>query len=160
MSISLTSSAFAEGQRIPKRHTGDGQDVSPALRWEGAPEGTRQWALICDDPDAPTPQPWVHWLLYNLPADLRELPEGVPAGSRLEKPFTAAQGRNSWSSGRTIGYRGPAPPPGHGVHHYHFKLYALDAELALNPGVDKSALLRAMDGHVLDQGELVGTYQR
>jgi Raf kinase inhibitor-like YbhB/YbcL family protein len=78
----------------------------------------------------------------------------------LEKPIKAFQGRNSWSSGRTIGYRGPAPPPGHGIHHYHFRLYALDDELDLNPGIDKEALLDAMDGHVLDEGELIGTYRR
>ena len=88
------------------------------------------------------------------------MPEGLSAASRLESPVRALQGRNSWPSGRTTGYRGPAPPPGHGVHHYHFKLYALDCELKLNPAVDKDTLVKATDGHVLAQAELVGTYQR
>lgn len=160
MSITVLSSAFAEGERIPKPFTGDGQDVSPPLRWEGIPDGAKELALICDDPDAPTAEPWVHWVIYKLPAALRELPQGVPVGARLEKPVAAMQGRNSWNAGRTIGYRGPAPPPGHGVHHYHFRLYALDCELTVNPGLDKKTLLKAMDGHVLAEGELVGTYQR
>lgn len=160
MSITVSSSAFAAGARIPKPFTGDGEDVSPPLHWEGIPAGAQELALICDDPDAPTAEPWVHWVIYKLPAALRDLPQGIPAGARLDKPLAALQGRNSWNAGRTIGYRGPAPPPGHGVHHYHFRLYALDCELNLNPGCDKKALLRAMDGHVLAHGELVGTYQR
>jgi Raf kinase inhibitor-like YbhB/YbcL family protein len=160
MTISLGSSAFAEGEAIPKEFTGDGRDVSPPLRWEGVPAGTKELALICDDPDAPTPEPWVHWVIYKMAADVGELPQGMPSGSRLESPLKALQGRNSWSTGRTIGYRGPAPPPGHGVHHYHFRLYALDCELDVHPGIDKNTLLAAMDGHVLAQGELVGTYQR
>jgi len=160
MSIKIRSTAFADGQVIPKEHTGDGQDVSPPLAWESLPEGAKELALICDDPDAPTAEPWVHWVLYKLPPTVRELPVGVPSSSRLESPVVALQGRNSWSSGRTIGYCGPAPPPGHGVHHYRFHLYALDCELALHPGVDKWTLLKAMQGHILDQGELVGTYRR
>lgn len=160
MSITVTSSAFAEGERIPKLFTGDGQDVSPPLRWEGIPDGAKELALMCDDPDAPTAEPWVHWVIYKLPASLRELPQALAAGSRLEQPITALQGRNSWTGGRTIGYRGPAPPPGHGVHHYHFRLYALDCELKVHAGIDKKTLLKAMDGHVLAEGELVGTYQR
>lgn len=161
MTITLTSEGFSEGQTIPKRHTGDGDDLSPPLRWSGVPSETKQMALICDDPDAPTDQPWVHWVIYQLPPDLAGLPEGVAASPRLEQPAAGIlQGRNSWPSGRTIGYRGPAPPPGHGVHHYHFKLYALDQPLDLQPGVDKATLLRAMEGHILAQGELVGTYSR
>lgn len=160
MSMTIASSAFAQGERIPKLLTGDGQDLSPPLRWEGIPDGTQELALICDDPDAPTAEPWVHWLIYKLPSSLRELPQGVPADPQLDDPTAALQGRNSWSNGRTIGYRGPAPPPGHGVHHYHFRLYALDAPLKVRPGLDKKTLLKAMDGHVLAEGELVGTYQR
>jgi hypothetical protein len=160
MSITMESLAFAQGGKIPKRHTGEGQDLSPALRWTGVPAGTRELALICDDPDAPTPRPWVHWVIYAIPGNVVELPEGVPPSPRLEQPAGAMQGRNSWSSGQTIGYRGPMPPPGHGLHHYHFKLYALDAPLYLKPEVDKEMLLDAMDGHVLAKGELVGTYQR
>jgi Raf kinase inhibitor-like YbhB/YbcL family protein len=160
MSISIRSTAFAAGQTIPKEHTGDGQDLSPPLSWEGVPETAQELALICDDPDAPTAEPWVHWVLYKLAPTVRQLPAGVPAGSRLESPPSACQGRNSWPSGRTIGYRGPAPPPGHGVHHYRFRLYALGCQLDVNPGVDKRTLLQAMQGHILAEGELVGTYQR
>ncbi|MBI1904584.1 MAG: YbhB/YbcL family Raf kinase inhibitor-like protein [Planctomycetia bacterium] len=160
MTIEVTSTAFAAGQPVPRKHTGDGVDHSPPLSWSAGPAGTKSWALICDDPDAPTPEPWVHWLIYNLPAGTTSLPENVAATPTLGAPAGAAQGKNSWGSGRTNGYRGPAPPPGHGVHHYHFKVYALDAELNLKPGLDKKALLAAMKGHVLDEGELVGTYQR
>lgn len=160
MSITLTSTAFSQGEAIPRQYTGDGDDVSVPLSWTGVPHGTKQLALICDDPDAPTDEPWVHWLLYNIPPDVTSLPEGVPPAERPNQPQGAAQGQNSWPSGRTIGYRGPAPPPGHGVHHYHFKLYALDAELNLEPGLSKSALLKALQGHIVAQGELVGTYER
>jgi Raf kinase inhibitor-like YbhB/YbcL family protein len=160
MTITLRSSAFSDGQTIGKQFTGDGQDVSPPLAWQGVPEGTRQLALICDDPDAPTAEPWVHWVIYHIDPAVCELPEGIPPGPRVQDPVSALQGRNSWSSGRTIGYRGPAPPPGHGVPHYHFRLYALDQPLDLNPGVDKRTLLKAMEGRVLGSGELVGTYRR
>jgi len=160
MSITIRSTAFAEGDVIPQKHTGDGDDVSPPLVWEGVPDEVMELALICDDPDAPTPEPWVHWVIYKIAPSVRELPEGIPSDARLDAPIQAFQGQNSWPTGRTIGYRGPAPPPGHGVHHYHFKLYALDCELDTEPGIDKSTLLATMDGHVLAQGELVGTYQR
>ncbi|MCO6454957.1 MAG: YbhB/YbcL family Raf kinase inhibitor-like protein [Pirellulaceae bacterium] len=160
MAIMITSPAFAAGQPIPARHTGDGQDVSPPLEWTGLPDQTRQLALICDDPDAPTPQPWVHWVLYGLSPQVRSLAEGIDPAPELKQPPGARQGKNSWSSGRTIGYRGPAPPPGHGTHHYHFKLYALDAELDLPAGLDKATLLKRIEGHILAQGELVGTYER
>jgi len=160
MSLELKSPAFAAGNRIPVRHTGDGDDVSPAMSWSGSPDGTREFALICDDPDAPTDEPWVHWVIYGIPGETRELPEGIPPDKQLSAPVAAMQGKNSWSSGQTIGYRGPAPPKGHGTHHYHFKLYALDAMLGLKPGADKPALLKAMAGHVLAEGELVGTYER
>jgi Raf kinase inhibitor-like YbhB/YbcL family protein len=160
MSLTLTSAAFADGAPIPKKFTGDGADVSPPLVWQGPPGGTKEFAIVCDDPDAPSPQPWVHWLVYKIPPQVNELPENMPTGSRVASPLTALQGRNSWSSGRTIGYRGPAPPPRHGVHHYHFKLYALGAELKLNPGVDKAALVQAMEGHILAEAELIGTYHR
>jgi Raf kinase inhibitor-like YbhB/YbcL family protein len=159
MTMDVHSSAFEEGGRIPKRHTGEGEDVSPALAWGEVPSGTRELALVCDDPDAPSPQPWVHWVIYKLAAELRALPEGIAATERPGEPAGAVQGRNSWPSDN-VGYRGPMPPPGHGVHHYHFKLYALDAALELAPGATKEELLRAMDGHVLGQGEVVGTYER
>lgn len=156
MSLRIASSAFLSGERIPLDYTGDGADRSPPLTWSRVPDGTLELALICDDPDAPTPEPWVHWIVYGIPADCQELPEGVPpkADKRLK------QGRNSWPSGQTIGYRGPAPPRGHGTHHYHFRLYALDQKLNAAPGLDKPSLLALMEGHVLATGELIGTYER
>lgn len=156
----IHSAAFPPNGPVPKRHTGEGEDVSPPLAWGDVPAGTRELALICDDPDAPTPQPWVHWLLYKIPPTVAELPEGMPAGPRLESPAPMLQGRNSWSSGRTIGYRGPMPPPRHGVHHYHFRLYSLDAPLDVKPSLDKAALREALRGHVLAEAELIGTYER
>jgi len=160
MTIQLTSTAFGEGEGIPTKHTGEGEDVSPPLAWSGVPEGTRELALICDDPDAPTPQSWVHWVIYKIPADCPGLPEGVAKGPRLEEPAGALQGKNSWPSGQTVGYRGPMPPSGHGVHRYFFRLCALGAELAIEPGVDKGTLLEKMSGHILDECQLMGTYQR
>ena len=106
MTLGLSSKSFAPGAPIPRQHTGEGSDVSPALAWEGAPEATAEFALICDDPDAPTPEPWVHWVLYKLPAGCRSLDAGDCAG--------AIEGKTSWGA---PGYRGPMPPPGHGVHH-------------------------------------------
>ena len=114
-------------------------------------------ALIVDDPDAPSAEPWVHWVLYKIPPSTTALAEGVPTTRTLSQPFGAVQGINSW---RTVGYRGPAPPPGHGTHHYHFKLYALDAVLPLEAGLDKKKLLAAMAGHVVGETELIGTYSR
>jgi Raf kinase inhibitor-like YbhB/YbcL family protein len=158
--IAITSTAFGSGQPIPTKYTGDGEDVSPPLAWSDAPTGTKQWALICDDPDAPTDEPWVHWVIYGLPTSTRALPEGVKTSAQLSEPKGTLQGKNSWPKGRTVGYRGPAPPKGHGVHRYHFKLYALDSESKLSPGLTKSDLLKAIDGRILGVGELVGTYER
>jgi Raf kinase inhibitor-like YbhB/YbcL family protein len=160
MAIRITSPAFADGAPIPQKYTGDGADVSPPLCWEGVPAETVELVLICDDPDAPTPQPWVHWVLVGLDPSVAELPENIPPAGRLDRPVRAVQGRNSWPAGRTIGYRGPAPPRGHGVHHYHFKLYALDCPLSLEPGVEKRAVEDAMKDHILALGELIGTYRR
>ena len=157
MAIEIESEAFGANQAVPRKYTGEGQDISPPLRWSNLPEGTKQLALIVDDPDAPRPEPWVHWLLYNIPPNVDSLPEGIETGKTLKTPAGAMQGKNSW--GR-IGYGGPMPPPGHGVHHYHFKLYAMDAELELKPGLEKDGLLTVITGHVLGEGELVGTFQR
>jgi Raf kinase inhibitor-like YbhB/YbcL family protein len=160
MAFKLSSTAFEPGRVIPRKHTGEGEDVSPPLSWEHVPDGTKEFALICDDPDAPTPQPWVHWVIYGIPAEVRHLPEGIKNDPKLTQPILALQGKNSWDSGKTIGYRGPMPPPGHGTHHYHFKLYALDTPLELAPGATKDQLLRAMKGHVVALAELIGTYER
>lgn len=157
MTITIRSAAFAAGQPIAKRHTGDGEDVSPGLSWTGVPDNAKELALIMDDPDAPTPEPWVHWVIYKLPVTTTGLPEGVPATPQMSEPAGALQGKNSWP---TVGYRGPAPPRGHGVHHYHFKVYALDTVLDVAAGLDKKQLLDKMRGHVMAEGELVGTYAR
>ena len=159
MTFTVTSTAFDAGQPIPQKYTGDGEDRSPPFSWSGVPEGSKLLALICDDPDAPIAEPWVHWVIYNLPAELTSLSEGIAPIERLEDPAGALQGANSWTSGQTIGYRGPAPPPGK-PHRYYFRLYALDAELDLEPGLSKNNLLEAMNGHILAEGQLMGTYQR
>ncbi len=166
MKIELTSSAFQEGAKIPKKYTGEGkEDLSPPLAWSGLPGGTRELALICDDPDAPSrdhpaPEPWVHWVIYKIPPTAVALPAGLPKTPTLKEPPGALQGKNSWAGGQTTGYRGPLPPPKSGPHRYFFKLYALDAALDLAPGATKAAILKAMDGHVLGEGRLFGTYER
>ena len=149
MTIQITSTAFDAGTQIPREYTGEGRDVSPPLAWENIPDGTRVLALICDDPDAPVADPWVHWVLYNLPPTLTALGEGENG--------SGTEGVNDF---RLTGYGGPMPPPGNGTHHYHFKLYVLDAPVALEPGATKKQLLTAMEGHILAQGELTGTYER
>ncbi|HOA72426.1 MAG TPA: YbhB/YbcL family Raf kinase inhibitor-like protein [Phycisphaerae bacterium] len=155
--IQVHSSAFGPNQPIPRKHTADGLNVSPPLTWNAVPAGAQELVMIVDDPDAPRPQPWVHWLIYNMPATVTRLPEGVPPSQRVPDPPGAVQGKNSWGK---IGYGGPEPPRGHGVHHYHFKIYALDTRLNLPPGLEKEQLLASMQGHVLAEGELVGTYER
>jgi Raf kinase inhibitor-like YbhB/YbcL family protein len=161
MTFQIQSSAFKNGESIPKKHTGEGQDISPGLEWTDPPKGTQEFSLICDDPDAPSAEPWIHWVIYGIPADARSLPEGIASGqSQLAKPVTAQQGKNSWSSGVTVGYRGPMPPPGHGTHHYHFKLYALSKKLDVPVSATKKQVLDAMKGHILAESELVGTYKR
>lgn len=156
MPFALTSPAFKEGGRIPKQYTGEGVDLSPPLQWSAPPPGTKSFALICDDPDAPRGT-WDHWLIWNIPAAADLLPEGVAKTETVEILGGARQGRNSWPM---VGYNGPMPPPGHGTHHYHFVLYALDAELALEPGADKKALLDAMKDRILGRAALTGVYSR
>ena len=152
MTLQLTSSAFSQGDPIPTKYTCDGDDVSPPLAWGDPPEGTASFALINDDPDAPVGT-WVHWVLYNLPADARSLPEAVPADSEL--PDGSRHGQNSW---RRPGYGGPCPPGG--THRYFFKLYALDTALDLPSDANKEEVLKAMEGHILGQTELMGVYTR
>jgi Raf kinase inhibitor-like YbhB/YbcL family protein len=149
----LKAAAFEDGGWIPKENTCDGASGSPALAWGEPPAGTHSFALIVDDPDARA-STWVHWVLYNLPGRARALPEGVPNGAEL--PDGTRQGQND--SGK-IGYSGPCPPPGR-VHHYYFKLYALDGELTLAPDATKSELEQAMASHVVAQTEIVGRFQR
>ena len=146
MDISLTSPVFGEGDPIPVQFSCDGTDTSPELIWSGIPDGTASLALIMDDPDAPVGL-WVHWVLFNIPADITGLVEGVTDQGE--------DGQNSWN--RT-GYGGPCPPGG--THRYFFRLYALDITLDLETGATKEALESAMDGHILAQVELMGTYSR
>lgn len=152
MSIQLTSDAFTHEGSIPAQYTCTGSDISPALTWGEPPDGTQSFALIMDDPDAPMGT-WVHWVLFNIPASARGLEEAIPAGETL--PDGSMQGRNS--SGE-LGYNGPCPPSG--THRYFFKLYALDEMLGLEAGADKGELLKAMEGHILAQGELMGAFSR
>lgn len=152
-SLAVTSTAFAEGAPIPTRHTCEGEDLAPPLAFSRAPAGTRSLALVVDDPDAPDPAAprtvWVHWVLYDLPPDTPGLPEGgaPPPGAR--------PGLNDW---KRVGYGGPCPPIGR--HRYYFKLYALDAMLGDLRKPTKARLLEAMRGHVLAEGQLMGTYQK
>ena len=152
----LSSPSFRHNQPVPAKFTCEGQDMSPSLKWEDAPAGTKSFALVCDDPDAPAGT-WVHWVMWGIPATTTGLPENIAKTEIVPALGGAKQGENS-SSKR--GYGGPCPPRGHGVHHYHFKLYALDAEPVLKPGVTKQQLEEAIRNHVLAIAELVGTYQR
>lgn len=156
---------FENQRAIETRFTGEGDDVSPLLTWSQAPAGTKSFALICDDPDAPSPkrpaaEPWVHWVIFNLPAGMTELPEKI---ARLAEPQEVAgvrQGKNSWPIDN-VGYHGPMPPPGSGPHRYFFKLYALDCVLNIQPAnAIKSSVMAAMRGHILGEAQLVGTYER
>jgi Raf kinase inhibitor-like YbhB/YbcL family protein len=160
MKFEVTSTAFGQGQPIPKKYTWEGEDVSPPISWNGLPEGTKELVLICDDPDAPGSEPWVHWVIYKVPVALAGLPEGIAKDARLKSPSGALQGKNSWPKGQTVGYRGPMPPPGHGTHHYHFKVYALEAHLVAEAGLDKKTLWTEIKDHLVGQGELIGTYER
>ena len=150
--IQVMSSAFKEGEAIPRQYTCQGEDISPALSWETGPEGTKSIAVIVDDPDAPGGT-FVHWVLYDLPGSTRELPEGLPRDKTL--PNGAKHGMNSL---KKLGYSGPCPPSG--THRYFFKVYALDAQTNLPPGKSKADLLQAMKGHILAQGQIMGTYKK
>jgi Raf kinase inhibitor-like YbhB/YbcL family protein len=151
MTLSIQSTAFSEGATIPRQYTCDGKDVSPPLSWSGAPEGTKSFALICDDPDSS--KTWSHWVLFDLPPAAKSLPEGVPAKESVSGG--GVQGTNDF---RKVGYGGPCPPSG--VHRYFFKLYALDATVGLGSKATKADLERAMKGHVLAEASLMGRYSR
>jgi len=151
-SLAITSSAFAQGAAIPAQYSCKGRDVSPPLTWGEPPAGTKSLALIMDDPDAPVGT-WVHWVLYNIPPAARGLPEAAATDAVL-----ADGSLNGKTSANSLGYHGPCPPSG--THRYFFKLYALDAMLSLPSGADKARLLDAMQGHILAQGELMGTFSK
>lgn len=145
--LEITSEAFGEGETIPRRHTCEGEDLSPALSWSGAPEGTRSLALVVDDPDAPVGT-FTHWLAWGIDPGAGGLDEGEAA---------PREGSNDFGE---VGYRGPCPPPGHGRHRYFFRLHALDTELELESGAGREELEGALEGHVLETAELMGGYER
>ncbi len=145
--LRLRSPAFSGHSRIPEKYTGDGEDIAPALEWTGAPDGTAAFAVVMHDPDAPLVDGFTHWVAYGIAGDATGLPEG--GGD-------AVNGTNSLGNDA---YNGPAPPAGHGPHHYYFWVYALDAELDLPPGLERRALLEAIEEHVIEQARLIGTYE-
>lgn len=150
--MDISSKAFLEGGMIPAKYTCDGENVSPPLEWTNVPSGTKSFALISDDPDAPAGT-WVHWVIYNIPPEVTKLDEQI----KPEKEFKTGmrQGNNDWPK---IGYGGPCPPSG--THRYYFKLYAVDALLDLKPGATKFQVLQAMKGHVLAEAQLMAKYRR
>jgi len=152
MDLRITSDAFVNNGMIPSRYTCDGADISPSLKWSKGPEGTKSYALIADDPDAPVGT-WVHWVIYNIPSDVTSLPEDLPKTKTLDNG--AVQGINDF---KRYGYGGPCPPGG--THRYFFKLYALDTMIDAGPGLTKRQLLKNMEGHILAKGELMGKYSR
>lgn len=154
--MKLISLSFENQQPIPFRHTCEGGDLSPALKWEGAPSNTMSFALIGDDPDAPAGT-WVHWVIYNIPITVTELPENV---AKSDAPSTVAGAKQGVNDFGKVGYGGPCPPRGQGKHRYFFKLYALKNELDLKARPTKAQLEAAMKGQILAQVELVGTYER
>lgn len=148
--MTITSPAFKQGARIPDKYTSVGENINPPLEWSHAPPGTKQFVLVCFDPDAPLPRGFDHWVLYGIPAEATSIPEG--GGTK-----GLTQGLNGMGK---EGYTGPAPPQGHGTHHYFFWIYALDTALKLEPGLDKDRLIDSIEGHVLEQARLVGLYER
>ena len=153
MAFELTSSAFSSEEEIPDRYTCEGVDVSPPLSWRDAPEGVQEFALICEDPDAPGGT-FAHWLLYNIPATRAELSENVPADPTL--PWGGTQGRNDFGN---VGYGGPCPPMG-STHRFYFRLYALDEKLNLPPGASRNQLLQEVEDHAIARTGLMGRYGR
>jgi len=147
--LTVTSPAFQNGKPLPKRFTADGEGEAPELHWSAPPTSARSFVLLCEDPDAPKTEPFVHWLVYDIGADARSLDAA-----------TAKQAREGKNSMMAVGFTPAAPPPGHGLHHYHFQLFALDGALNLDARAGRGAVLDAMKGHVVAFGELVGTYER
>ena len=160
--ITVTSSTLKDGETVPKQYTPDGRNDSPPLAWSGVPASARELVVICEDPDAGNPPPFVHWVVYKIPATAKGLPEALPIDPAARMPADlagAVQGTNGF---RRAIYRGPAPPPGK-PHHYHFVVYALDAPIPAKtdqPPLTRAELLDAMKGHVVGQGELVAIYER
>lgn len=144
---------FTDGARIPERHTGT-SGIEPELSWEHPPEGTKEVVLLCEDPDAPLPKPFTHWIVHGIS------PETTAYATEARAEWSSGvRGRSGRNSSGKVGFVGPMPPPGHGVHHYHFEVFALDAPLALPANPDRDRLVNAMRGHVIASGETVGTYE-
>ncbi len=155
MAFTVSSDAFTDGSSIPARYSCDGSDISPPLRWSDAPSGTRSFVLIVEDPDAPVGT-FIHWVVYDIPAIKDGLQEALPPRAELEDG--TKQGRNDF--GR-IGYGGPCPPRGHGIHRYFFVLKAIDIpSTGLPPGASKEDVERAIEGHILGEAHIMGTYER
>lgn len=152
--ITVKSADFVSGERIPDKHTWKHENVSPHLTWSKVPIETKSITVICDDPDAPG-KTWVHWIMFNLPTDTQELAPGITKDKKLANG--ALQGTNDFNQ---VGFDGPWPPSGHGDHHYHFKIYALDTMINLAAGATKQQLEKAMHNHIIAQGKLVGVYSR
>ena len=157
--MTITSPTIKAGERIPADHTADGKNISPALLWSNAPAGTKEFAVIMDDPDVPMPQPFVHWVIYKIPGSAKGLPENIPIDPAAPMPSEIAGAVQGVSGFRRPIYRGPAPPPGK-PHNYTFTVYALDAALDLKPGLNKQQLLEAIKGHIIGEGKLVAVYER
>jgi Raf kinase inhibitor-like YbhB/YbcL family protein len=153
----LRSPEFDRLENIPEKYSSKGANISPPLRWSGAPRETVELALICEDPDAPFPKPFVHWLIYGLPATVSSLPAGIPTEEQIELPVLARQGKNSMQS---IGYTGPNPPFWHGAHHYIFRLFALNKPIELWPGAGREDFLKAIEGAIIAETRLVGLYEK
>jgi len=158
--ITVTSPVLKQGQPMPVDYTADGKNISPPLAWSNLPAGTRELALICEDPIAPTPQPFVHWVVYKIPATAKGLPENMPADAATPMPADLKGTIQGLSGFRRPMWRGPAPPKPGVAHQYHFIVYALDAPLEAAEGLNKTQLLEAMKGHVIGQGEIMATYER
>lgn len=155
--IEIHSDAFSDDGTIPVRFSGEGENVSPPLSWSGVPAETKELVLICEDPDAPMAKPYLHWIMSGIEPQVSYLPEGLSKEREPSELHGAVQGDNG---SRQAGYTGPIPPKGHGTHHYHFELFALDHPLDAKDAPDRDALMKSMCGHVLAYGEVVGTYER
>ena len=155
----VASPTLKADETMPRDYTPDGRNLSPPLTWSNVPAATVEFAVVCEDPDAGNPPPFVHWVIYKIPASATGLPEGIPIDPAAAMPSEITGAIQGVSGFRRAIYRGPAPPPGK-PHHYHFVVYALDANLGLKPGLTRADLLAAIDGHVIGRGELVSIYER
>jgi len=156
--VVVTSDAFTDGGPLPRRYAKEGDNVSPPLRFANLPPGTREVVVLCEDPDAPMPHPYLHWLAYRIEPGTTELPEGITQGAEVAEPMPHA--RQAKNANGHLGYDGPAPPPGHGVHHYHFQVFALGRPLEVSASPSRGEIVDGMRGYVIGYGEIVGTYER